>query len=321
MRAWFAALCLGATLAMPAAAEFPGDPLSWLGRIASASRQLNYSGTFIYQTGRQFETSRIAHLVDATGEHERLEVLDGSPREVIRSNSAVRCVLPEQKVVIIDEPGGRRAFPARIPASFAGLAENYRIRKGETARVAGHDSQLIILDPRDDLRYGHMLWAEQHTGLLLKARVVDERGEIVEQFMFSEVRIGDVDRDALSPRYRKSDDWRVVNTRGSAVTQEEAGLVLREALPGFALDTMVRRPLGEGRGEVVHMLFSDGLATISVFIEPLEADQSAGDEAPFKVGSVNIYKRRVGGHLVTAMGEVPSRAVQRIGNAIEATVR
>lgn len=321
MRRLLAVFCLGAAMAMPVRAEAPDDPLSWLGRIASASRQLNYSGTFIYQAGRQFETSSIAHLVDATGEHERLEVLDGSPREVIRSNSAVRCVLPEQKVVIIDEPGGRRAFPARIPASFAGLAENYRIRKGETARVAGHDSQLIILDPRDDLRYGHMLWAERQSGLLLKARMVDESGEIIEQFTFSEVRIGDVDRDSLSPRYRKNDDWRVVNTRGSAVTQDEAGWVLKDALPGFSLDSVVRRPLGEGRGEVVHMLFSDGLATISVFIEPVEPGQPVGEESPFKAGSINIYKRRVDGHLVTALGEVPSRAVRRIGDAIEAVAR
>ncbi len=321
MRRFAAALCLGAALATPAWAEPPGDPLSWLGRIASASRQLNYSGTFIYQAGRQFETSRIAHMVDATGEHERLEVLDGSPREVIRSNSEVRCILPEQKVVIIDEGGGRRAFPARIPESFSGLAENYRIRKGEISRVAGYDTQLIALDPRDDLRYGHMFWAEIQSGLLLKARMVDERGEIIEQFTFSEVRIGNVDSDALLPRYRKNDEWRVVNTRGSAVRKEDSGWSVAAPLPGFALSSVVRRPLGPGRGEVVHMVFSDGLAAVSVFIEPLAPDEAPVETGPAVSGSINIYKRAVNGHLVTALGEVPGRAVKRLGDAIEPAIR
>ncbi|THF60886.1 MucB/RseB C-terminal domain-containing protein [Pseudothauera rhizosphaerae] len=321
MRRLAAVLCLGAAFATPAWADAPADPLSWLGRIASASRQLNYSGTFTYQAGGHFETSRIVHLVDATGEHERLEVLDGSPREVIRSNSEVRCVLPEQKMVIIDEAGGRRAFPARIPASFAGLAESYRIRKGGSARVAGYESQLIVLDPRDDLRYGHQFWSELQSGLLLKARMVDERGELIEQFTFSEVRIGEVDRESLSPRYRRDDEWRVVNTRGSEMAQDQIGWTLHEPLPGFALTSVVRRSLGAGRGEVVHMVYSDGLAAISVFIEPLDASEEAGDMKPQRSGSINIYKRRVNGHLVTALGEVPQRAVMRMGDAIEAIAR
>ena len=235
-------------LQTPAHAEGPSDPLSWLGRIQSAGQRLNYVGTFVYQSGGHVETSRVAHRVDAAGALERLEVLDGSPREVIRSNNEVRCVLPDQKVVIIDEAGGRRAFPARLPASFAGLAENYRIRKGETTRVAGYETQQIVLEPRDDLRFGHQLWAEQGSGLLLKARMVDGQGQVIEQFTFSEVRIGNVERAALAPRYRKDEEWRVVNTRGSEVSQQDAGWKVG-ALPGFELTSVVRRPLGGERGD------------------------------------------------------------------------
>lgn len=303
-----------ALLAAPQPVQAQGDPLSWLGRIAAASRQLSYAGTFIYQSGQHMETSRIAHLVDADGEHERLEVLDGSPREVIRSNNEVRCVLPDQKVVIIDEAGGRRAFPARLPASFAGLAENYRIRKGETTRVAGYETQQIVLEPRDDLRFGHQLWAEQGSGLLLKARMVDGQGQVIEQFTFSEVRIGNVERAALAPRYRKDEEWRVVNTRGSEVSQQDAGWKVG-ALPGFELASVVRRPLGGERGEVVHMVFSDGLAALSLFIEPLPAGEM-GEQGVQRSGPINIYKRVVEGHQLTVLGEVPVRAVQRLGDAV-----
>jgi len=300
-----------------ALAEAPGDPLSWLGRIAAAGQRLNYTGTFIYQSGRHFETSRITHVAGASGEYERLEVLDGSPREVIRSNTEVRCVLPEQKTVIIDRPSGRRIFPARLPASFAGLTESYRIRKGAVSRVAGLETQLIVLEPKDDLRYGHLLWAELESGLLLKARMVDERGEIIEQFTFSDVKIGGViAAEALKQRFASDGDWRVINAHGIEVDRDHSGWVMNASLPGFTLGSIVRRPLGRDRGEALHMVYSDGIAAISVFIEPMGSDSARASLGPLATGSINIYKRRIDGHLVTALGEVPLRAVQRLGDGI-----
>lgn len=313
------AVC-AALMQAPASAESPGDPLSWLGRMATAGQRLNYSGTFIYQSGKNFETSRIAHMSDATGEHERLEVLDGSPREVIRSNSEVRCVLPDQKTVIVDRPGTRRAFPSRLPVAFGGLAENYRIRKGSVGRVAGLDAQQIILEPKDDLRFGYQLWAEVQSGLLLKARTVDDRGEIVEQFTFSDVKIGgEIGSDAFRPRITKSSDWRIVHANGVEVRKEDSGWALNAPLAGFSLVSVMRRPLGRDRGEALHMVFSDGLASISVFIEP--NDGARVEPGPFASGAINIYKRVVGPHLVTALGEVPLRSVQRLGDAIEPVTR
>ncbi|AKU12687.1 sigma factor regulatory protein [Azoarcus sp. CIB] len=313
------AIC-AALMQAPVIAESPNDPLSWLGRMATAGQRLNYSGTFIYQSGKNFETSRIAHMSDANGEHERLEVLDGSPREVIRSNSEVRCVLPDQKTVIVDRPGTRRAFPSRLPVAFGGLAENYRIRKGSVGRVAGLDAQQIILEPKDDLRFGYQLWAELQSGLLLKARTVDDRGEIVEQFTFSDVRIGgEIGSDAFRSRITKSSDWRIVHANGIEVRKEESGWALNAPLAGFSLVSVMRRPLGRDRGEALHMVYSDGLASISVFIEP--NDGARAEPGPFASGAINIYKRVVGPHLVTALGEVPLRSVQRLGDAIEPVTR
>lgn len=307
-----------------ALAEVPGDPLSWLGRIATAGQRLTYSGTFIYQSGRNFETSRIVHTTDPGGsEHERLEVLDGSPREVIRTNSEVRCVLPDQKVIIIDQPGGQRAFPARLPVSFAALAENYRIRKGELGRVAGLEAQQIVLEPKDDLRYGHVLWAELQSGLLLKARMLDERGEIIEQFTFSDVRIGgEVRGEALKPRYARDNGWQVVRAHGTEVRKEDSGWVVNSPPMGFALTSIVRRPLGHDRGEALHMVFSDGLAAISVFIEPAGSSGAQAAARPLpSSNAISMYKRVVGTHLVTALGEVPLRTVQRLGDGIEPVAR
>lgn len=320
MKGFAAVLGLCALLAQsPALAEAPADPLSWLGRIATAGKRLNYSGTFIYQSGRNFETSRISHAADpGGGERERLEVLDGSPREVIRTGTEVRCVLPDQKMIIVDRPGGQRAFPSRLPASFGGLTENYRIRKGEIGRVAGLDAQLVVLEPKDNFRYGHQLWAELQSGLLLKARTVDENDQIIEQFAFSDVRIGgEIDSEAFEPQYRKEPDWRVVRTHGVEVGRGDSGWDVTTPVPGFSLTSVVRRPLGSNRGEALQIVFSDGLAAVSVFIEPGGVEVVREGVIPMSTGAVNMYKRVVDGHAVTVLGEVPLRTVQRLGDGIQ----
>ncbi|MFN3986551.1 MAG: MucB/RseB C-terminal domain-containing protein [Rhodocyclaceae bacterium] len=323
MRVAVVALALFASFVPAFATANPTlDPLTWLGKIATAGQRLNYTGTFIYQSGGDFETSRIAHMVDAEGEHERLEVLDGSPREVIRTNDEVLCVLPDQKTVIVDRAGGRRAFPARLPASYTGVAENYRVSLGDASRVAGHDTRLIMLEPKDDLRYGHMLWAETTSGLLLKARTLDERGDVVEQFTFSDVRIGgDIDPEMLRPQYEKNENWRVVNAHGSELRASDSEWSLANPLPGYSLKSAVRRPLGRDRGDVLHLVYGDGLASISVFIEPIDPQGGQGGLGLLASGAINIYKRTVNGHLVTVLGEVPLRAVQWVGDGMQAVQR
>src|SRR5690606_13344712 len=178
----------------------------------------------------------------------------------------VWCVFPEHKTVIADRSGAPRSFPARLPTALNRITENYRVSTGPVSRVAGFDAQLILLDPRDELRYGHMLWADVQSGLLLKARMVDEHGTAIEQFMFSDVRIGDgVRADTARPAFSEEGGWNVVAAHGSTVDTAGTGWVLGKPLPGYALESVMRRPLGPEQRDVLHMVFSDGLASISVF--------------------------------------------------------
>ncbi len=298
-------------------AQAPDDPLFWLDRITSASQRLNYVGTLVYHSGKEIETLRIAHSVGADGEHERLEVLDGDPREIIRAGAEIRCVLPGQKTVLMDRAGNGRAFQVRVPTSVSALTGNYRIEKGVTGRVAGRAAQSIVLEPRDDLRYGYVLWADVETGLLLRSRMLDARGEPVEQIAFSDISIGgEVDRELLKTRYGHTADWRIVNARASETPQPETGWTVRTLLPGFSLVSTVRRPLGRNRGEMAHMVFSDGLSTISVFIEPLngEAIQTGADLSGR--GATSVYQRQIAGHLLVVLGEAPLRALQQLADGI-----
>jgi len=295
------------------------DPLHWLERIAQAGQKLNYAGTFIYQSGNNFETSRIVHVADADGEREHLEVLDGSPREIIRINNEIRCVLPDQKTVIIDRASSRRAFPSTVPTtSFTGLVENYDISLGVVRRVAGRKAQQLILAPRDNLRYGYRLWAELDSGLLMKARMLDESGAIIEQFTFSDVVIGEeIDKSRLRSDHEEDAQWRVMSAYGEEVSPEESGWLLVDALPGYQLKSVIRRPLGQGGADdILHYVYSDGLAAISVFIKPLDGEEDQEGMTPFADGPIHIYRRKVDGHLVTTLGEVPFTAIKRLGDAI-----
>lgn len=294
------------------------DGVAWLDRIVAAAQKLNYSGTFTYSSGNHMETSRITHMVDASGEREKLEVLDGSPREVIRVNDEVKCYLPEERTVIIDQSVHRRAFPARLSDSLSSVTEYYRVRVGEMSRVAGRDSRLLALEPKDNLRYGHQLWADAVSGLLLRTRMVSDRGEAIEQFVFTDVTIGAlVDKEKLKPKFlSKAAEWRIVNAKATDFPGDDGEWVFRSQLPGYQQSTWMRRKLQTDRPDAFHVVFSDGLAAISVFIEPLRPNHPER-VGMFISGPFNVYKRIQGDFVLTLLGEVPPAALKLLGDGIE----
>ncbi len=318
----WAAVLLGLTLAGSATAAEPAEPqdgLAWLQKMASASRQLNYNGTFVYRSNRQSETSRIAHFVNsAGGEFERLETLDGPPREVIRTNDQVTCYLPGSRTVIIEKRSPRRFPAALLPEQLTGVSESYTIRTQGTDRVAGFQCQVIVLEPRDKLRYGHYFCAESKSGLPLRARSFNEKAEPLESFAFTQLTIGgDFNRDMVKSRYAaKSKDWKVDRSAVPVTeTPTDTGWVLASQLPGFRKLTEFKRSMAGRTASVAHIVFSDGLAAISVFIEPLPSAKVVPTLS--HQGAVNIYTRPVSDYMVTALGEAPAATVMQIANSLE----
>ena len=296
----------------PALAE---DGLTLLQRIAQGSRQLTYSGTFVYRSGGRVDTSHIAHSLVNGIEVERIEALDGSPREVTRAGSEVKCFLPEEKLVIIENRSSQRRFPALLPAGLGSLPEFYEIRGGEQGRVAGVMSRAVFLQPRDELRYGHEFWMDVASGLLLKANLLGARGETLESFAFTQVKIGGpLEQEALKPRFDR-ERVRVQQVRTTELKSEDIGWIFRSMLPGFRRVAAMKRQAAPENPESLHVVFSDGLASISVFIEPGGAAGEA--EAVSSVGPVNVYRRQLGEHRLLVMGEVPALAVRRLGDGIE----
>lgn len=298
-----------------AQAQAAPEALDWLRKIYQATEKLSYTGTFVYQQGERTETSRITRRADAFGGMERLEVLDGLPREVVRTRDEIRCYLPESQTVKVDRRRDQRNFPALLPAQVSGLTEHYSIAMDETARIAGFDCQAIVLAPRDELRYGYKLWADVQTGMLLKARAFNRAGDTVEQFTFTQLEIGYVPRERLRPRHAAR-SWRVEQSAVAPANLAEAGWSVHADLPGFRKIVEIQRMLRDAQ-PVRQVVYSDGLAAVSVFIEPIAGRTEPPRIGLATMGAVNIYTREVANHLVTVVGEAPAASVQRIGNRVE----
>jgi sigma-E factor negative regulatory protein RseB len=313
-----AALAAGSAVAFAQAPAQQGeDAAAWLRKIYSATEKLSYTGTFVYQQGEHAETSRLTRVVDASGVHERLEILDGTPREIIRFNDEVKCYIPSTMTVKIDRQMETRPFPA-MRADVQDFAAHYTIRKAETERIAGYDCQAIVLEPKDNLRYGHKLWADVATGMLVKAKTFNEKNEVIEQFSFTELQIGGrIDRDKVKSRFAgKGRDWRVERSGVVEANLERLGWSLRLLPPGYRKVTELKRNVGAA-ADVGQIVVSDGLAAVSVFIEPLGAREGQPQSGLARHGALNIYVRRLADHLVTAVGEVPADSVRQIAEGVE----
>ena len=312
MRAWALLLALGAGLAQ---AQTTADALALLRKIHLATQTLSYTGTFVYQQGDRSETSRITRIADAAGGIEKLEILDGVPREIVRTRDTVRCYLPESQTVKVEPSSDQRTFPALLPDRIIDLARHYVITRGESARIAGFDCDSVTLTSRDELRYGYKLWADASTGMLLRARTLNEKGETVEQFTFTQLSIGNVARGKVRPSHAAR-SWRVEDAAAAPANLAEAGWIVNADLPGFRKIGEVRRRLRESRA-VGQVVYSDGLAAVSVFIEPLAGRSEPGRTGPSSLGAINIYTREVANHLVTVVGEAPAASVRRIADRVE----
>jgi len=292
------------------------DAAEWLQQAAAAARQLNYVGTLLYQHDGRIETSRVMHMVDARGEHEKLFNLDGPAREVIRNNEEVRCYYPDAKILRIEPRTYRNAFPSLLPQQLDTLKEYYDFRKAETARIAGVETQAFIFEPKDGMRYGHKLWADTNSGLLLKAQLLNEHNVPIEQFVFTDIEIGvKIERDTMRPTYRPPPpDWETRLSLPGDVVQQDTGWMVKDLPPGFSKIVEGYRTLRGKVGPVAHLVYSDGLVAVSVFVEPMpQAPQLIGSS---QQGGINVYSRQLDEHLVTVLGETPGATVRQIAFSV-----
>ena len=285
--------------------------LDWLIRAAAAAKQLNYSGVYVYHHGEHVEVLRVLHRTDATGEQEKVEVMDGTPRQFLRINNDVYCHLPDGKHVRLERNAARRFFPALLPEQPANLLEYYEAKLGGTERVAGRPCQVVTLEPRDGYRYAYSLWLDRHTGLPLKSHIVNENGGVVSMYVFSEIQIGKAPEAQL---FRNDLAGKRIQ-KASLDTPAGLGWSVTPP-PGYGQVQGAVRSLPGKPEPVTHLVFSDGLSVLSMFVEPVNP-QVQGLHGLSAEGAIGVYARKVDGYSVTTLGEVPSMALIETGNSVK----
>ena len=313
-----AGLVLGLLTAVAGAAT--DDARDLLRQMSEASMGLNYRGTFVYLHNGQLEAMQVVHRAAKEGEQERLIALTGEAREVLRDKDKVTCILPNSKAVMVDKSIPRQAFPAALPRDLDALTDTYEFQILGEDRVSGRPARIVAIRSLDAFRYGYRLWLERDSHLLLKSDLIDSDGRAVEQMMFTDVEILDAVSDAaLTPSLRGDGyTWHEQKERAAADDRAAVGESAWSVtgLPaGFMRTHHNRHVMPSAAVPVEHLVFSDGLATVSVYIEPRQAD-AQGLSGHSNMGAVNALGVQIGDYQVTVVGEVPRLTVERIGQSV-----
>lgn len=312
--AWLGALLL--PLCALAQQSEESQPRDWLTRMAEALRTQNYEGTFVYFHDNKLEAMQVVHQADERGERERLFALSGAPREILRDNDVVKCILPDDRSVLVEKRAGRSTpFPTNIPAESETLEAQYELLDLGSGRVAGRECKIIGIKPRDGFRYGYRLWLDEVTALPLKSELLAESGEVVEQVMFTEIRPAKVIPEAALRQQVSAEGykWHVRDPKPETLSTPLPFWEARILPPGFKLANDRRR---QGRnGPVRHLIYSDGLASVSVFAEPWNADRESL-QGLSRMGAVSAFGRQMSGYQLTVVGEVPPATVSMIAESL-----
>ena len=300
---------------------------AWLMRSHEAASHRNFQGTFVVSGGGAMSSARIAHFCEGPNQFERSESLDGQARHVYRHNDVVTTLWPASKVAIVEQRTLIAQFPALLQAGDDRIADFYEVHAQGVERVAGHEANVLVVKPRDGYRYGYRLWADQASGLLMRADVLGEHNEVLESSAFSDVVIGvrSQPETVLAPM-KKLEGFRVLRPTLTPTLLATEGWALRQPAPGFRLVSCVKRPLGgvgaaEGGAaeqQAVQAIYADGLTYVSVFIEPFNAHRHTRPMLA-AVGPTLTLMQQQGEWWVTVLGDVPAATLRLFARGLERT--
>jgi len=291
--------------------------VEWLQRMHTASRQRNYIGTFVVSGGgSNLSSARIWHACEGDVQIERIEALSGPPRSTFRRNDHVLTFLPETRVVKSEKRENLELFPGLLGMPDSAIADLYDARVLGKGRVAGFDADVVQLAPRDGLRFGYRVWSETRSGLAIALQTVDADGRVVEQSAFSELQLdAPLKTHALAQLMNSTGGYRVEKSELEKSTAQAEGWALRSPVTGFKAISCYRRAMGRPAApeRMVQWTFSDGLATVSLFLEPYDT-QRQPQEAVLALGATYTMTRKLadkrGDWWLTAVGEVPPQTLE-----------
>lgn len=296
----------------PVALAQAQDGATLLAQMATAMRSLDYQGSFAYQHAGRIDTLRVFHAGGAR-ERERLISLNGPRNEVIRDGTHITCIRADASAIVYTGASGRGLLPLVPDAADSTLEKSYSIIVSGKDRVAGYTADIVDIIPRDSFRYGYRLWIEEGSRLLLQSIVTDSKRHALEQFMFVSLVIGTPPSDTdLVSRQRElmtttAADSNEIELRGApmwSVDNPPAGFTFRSA-----------RRSSDALEGAQHLIYSDGLASVSIYVEPAAA-ASDGQTTMAGRGTMNIYTYSNDGWRFTILGDVPLATVTTIAQSL-----
>lgn len=319
VRRYFAATVfatIGALAACSVATVAVADvaPKDWLTKMAGAVQSTSYEGTVIRVRNGKTEVLKVVHVVTDGVIREKVIVQEGSGLEIIRNGNEVHCILPDEQSVLVEEWNDQSTLFSTLPSSDIRFGSEYDVSIVRTERVAGRKAVLLAIRPHDEFRFGHRIWLDTLTGFPLQTRLIGDGGEAIEQVKFADISLDkEIDSSALAPSISTENFRWFVNPKHKISHEVSTPWNCEDLPPGFRVISSHAETVSEDDEPLVHVLFSDGLANVSVFIEPAKGSIPASYS---RVGSSNSFSTQIEGHQVTAVGEVPPRTVERIASSM-----
>jgi len=313
---------------LPAQAQVPVQevaPVSaWLLRLHEASRHRTYTGTFVVTAGTQMASAKIWHVCEGEQQLERIESLSGTPRSTFRRNDEVLTLYPTARVGIAETRETFGVFPALLKSQSGALDEFYALKPMGVERVAGIEADVVQITPKDGLRYGYRVWSEKKSGLVVQLQTLDVDAKVLEQSAFSELQLdAAVSPAKLSQLMAQTEGYRIERRKAEKTTAAAQGWAMASAVPGFKPAGCYTRPIAllagaSGKTEQsMQWMFSDGLATVSLFVEAFDAKRHLHEGAADLGGATRTLTRKAGAWWITAVGEVPPSTLAQFAQALE----
>ncbi len=319
-RLWDLAFLCACWLAHPAGAASGGDDGAARGlqRMMEGLKSYSYTGTFVYLHGNQLETLSVTHAVTGDQVMQRLISLNGSAREVRMDAQAVTCVLPDAKAVSESRRAGVSGMWPALDADLERLQRHYLLRSLGDFRVAGRQADVVGIIPKDGFRYGYRFYLDRDTGLPLKTDLMGVKAKPLVQVMFTSFELLPAGSAAPRPLQEQDGFSRMLRAAPqSSAAEASRDWMVADPPPGF--DTYLYNHWKDTAGSPVeHLVLSDGLASVSVYVEPNSAQ---GLKGAAELGAINAWGRVADGRRITAVGEVPAETVRKIAEAVRFETR
>lgn len=293
--------------------QTPGD---WLAKMGRAVQTTNYEGTVIRVKDSAVEVLKVVHVVADGVVREKIVTQEGNGLEIIRNGNEVHCILPDKKSVLVDEWNEQSRLFSTLPSSDIQFGTQYDVLFDGKARVAGRKAVILAVKPHDEYRFGHRIWLDKKTGFPLKTMLIGADGGEIEQVKFADITLGqEIQASALQPTHSIDGFRWITEEPRRKVTRAVESPWDSDGLPaGFQVLSSHAEQLPGSDASVTHILLGDGIADVSVFVQPTDSEQPAQRS---RVGASHSFSYTVDGHVVTAVGDVPAATVEQIARSMQ----